>query len=192
MDLREIGVYLMHVLQGCFDNIKINIKDRIIVCTVYNSKLIFVVNFLRKNSIFSCKGLVDVWGVDYPDKTKRFEINYLFISYKYKFRVWLKVALEEKEEVLTISHLYSSAGWLEREVWDMFGVFFKDHKDLRRILTDYGFEGFPLRKDFPISGYVEVRYDDGEKRVVQEVIELAQEYRFYKFMSPWKDLTFYK
>jgi len=134
------------------------------------------------------KGLLDIWCTDYPEKIERFELNYLLVSYKYNIRIILRVYLTENMGIETVSDIYKSAGWLEREVWDMQGIYFYNNLDLRRILTDYGFEGFPLRKDFPMSGFVEIRYDDTEKRIVQELLEISQDYRNFNFKSPWERL----
>lgn len=131
---------------------------------------------------------MDVWGVDFPSRTKRFEVNYCLLSYKRDERVYLRVFTSELNAIPSLSHLFSSANWLEREVWDMFGVPFSGHPDLRRILTDYGFQGHPLRKDFPVSGYCEVRYDDTSRQVVFEGVKLIQEMRLFFFSNPWKSL----
>ena len=131
---------------------------------------------------------MDIWGVDYPDKNERFEVNYQLLSIYLNVRIVLRLTVEEFEGVDSVSSLFSSAGWLEREVWDMYGVFFFENTDLRRILTDYGFQGHPLRKDFPLSGFMEVRYDDSEKRVVYEPLEVSQEFRSFNFSSPWEKL----
>ena len=122
----------------------------------------------------------------HPDREERFEIVYNLLSIAHNHRVRVKVSTDEKTPVPSIVPLFSAAGWFEREVWDMFGVFFTDHPDLRRMLTDYGFEGHPLRKDFPLTGYVEVRYDEEQKRVVYEPVKLTQDFRSFDFMSPWE------
>lgn len=145
-----------------------------------------VISYLRYDGDLLFNTLLDVWGVDYLSHSKRFEVNYLLISIKYQLRLLLKVKLSEDEYIDSLVSYFKSANWLEREVWDMYGVYFYQHKDLRRILTDYGFQGHPLRKDFPLVGYTEVRYDDGEKRVLSEPVELAQEYRFFNFLNPWE------
>jgi NADH:ubiquinone oxidoreductase subunit C len=132
------------------------------------------------------KSLMDVFAVDYPSRLDRFEINYNLLSLRFNFRVLVKTFTSEIKPIQSVSFLYNSALWLEREIWDLFGVYFLNHADLRRILTDYGFEGFPFRKDFPLSGYVELRYDDSEKRLVMEPIELTQEFRHFDFRSPWE------
>jgi NADH-quinone oxidoreductase subunit C len=143
---------------------------------------------LRDDQNLLFKQLVDITGVDYPDRQKRFEVVYNLLSLKHNQRIRVKVAADEDTVVPSASGAFSSAIWLEREVWDMFGVFFSDHPDLRRILTDYGFEGHPLRKDFPLTGYVEVRYDEDQKRVVYEPVKLVQEFRGFDFASPWEGM----
>ena len=133
--------------------------------------------------------LMDICGVDYPERPERFEIVYQLLSLPHNVRLRVKIQTDEHTPVPTAVGVYSSAGWFEREVWDLFGVAFAGHPDLRRILTDYGFEGHPLRKDFPLSGYVEVRYDPEQKRVVYEPVKLAQDYRAFDFLSPWEGMT---
>lgn len=133
-----------------------------------------------------CKMLIDVTAVDYPSRAQRFEVVYNLLSVQYNMRLRIKASVDELTPVPSVSHLYPSANWFERETWDMFGICFLHHPDLRRILTDYGFEGHPLRKDFPLSGYVEFRYDDSKKRVISEPVELAQEFRYFDFASPWE------
>ncbi len=141
---------------------------------------------LKQLSIFQTKTLNDICVIDFPDKATRFEINYNLSSVKYNFRFFLKVYTDSYID--SLCSLYKSANWIERECWDMFGVFFSNHPDLRRILTDYGFEGFPLRKDFPLTGYIEVRYDDERSNIVYEPLEMSQEYRLFNFTSPWEKI----
>lgn len=131
--------------------------------------------------------LMDLWGSDYPHRLYRFEINFMLLNLSFPCRLIVRLATNEYLPISTVSTLYSSAGWLEREVWDMYGVYFSGHKDLRRILTDYGFSGYPLRKDFPLTGYTEVRYDDTKKQVVLEPLEISQELRLFNFKSPWEN-----
>lgn len=148
--------------------------------------LITLLWFLRDDEGCLFKTLVDVTAVDYPAREQRFEVVYQLLSYKYNRRLRVKVAVEENASVPSAVDVYPSAGWLEREVWDMYGIHFADHPDLRRILTDYGFEGHPQRKDFPLTGYVELRYDEVQKRVVYEPVKLNQAYRSFDFLSPWE------
>lgn len=164
------------------------IQDNLCILIIDKKWLKVVVRMLKSVLNLHLDALLDIWCTDYPNNIKRFEISYMFVSYLFNYRIILRVFVKENESIETVSDLFGSAGWLEREIWDMFGVFFKNNKDLRRILTDYGFEGFPLRKDFPMTGFVEIRYDDTEKRLVQELIEVAQDYRVFNFKSPWEKL----
>ena len=145
-------------------------------------------SFLKNHVNTQFKMLVDVTAVDYPARICRFEVVYNLLSITYNSRIKVKTCLDEVCFLSSITNLYSSASWWEREVWDMFGIFFSNHPDLRRILTDYGFSQHPLRKDFPLSGFYEVRYDDSEKRVIIEPIEMTQEFRFFDFASPWEQI----
>lgn len=145
-----------------------------------------LVEFLRTDSACRFTSLVDITAVDHPNRAERFDIVYHFLSMYQNHRIRLKVAVGEEEMVPSLSAIHPSANWFEREVFDMFGILFSGHPDLRRILTDYGFRGYPLRKDFPTTGYTEVRYDEAQKRVVYEPVKLVQEYRQFDFMSPWE------
>ena len=145
-----------------------------------------VLMFLRDDVNCRFKQLVDVCGVDYPEREPRFEIVYHLLSLTNNSRIRIKVGAPEDTPVPSVTGIFSSANWWEREVWDLFGVYFSDHPDLRRILTDYGFEGHPMRKDFPLTGYVEVRYDEEQKRVIYEPVKLTQEFRNFDFLSPWE------
>ena len=147
-----------------------------------------LLTFLRDDSRCLFKMLVDICGVDYPARPERFEVVYNLLSLRHNRRIRVKVATDAATPVPSVSGVYSAANWYEREIWDLYGVLFADHPDLRRILTDYGFEGHPLRKDFPLTGYVEVRYDDEQKRVVYEPVNLAQEFRTFDFLSPWEGI----
>jgi len=150
------------------------------------AEVLNVLRFLRDHSHAQFKQLVDMCGVDYPSRDARFEVHYNLLSFTFNTRVRVKTSVDEVTPIDSCVSLFPAANWAEREVWDMFGVFFTDHPDLRRILTDYGFEGHPLRKDFPLSGFTEVRYDDASKRVVMEPLELTQEYRrFDNLQSGW-------
>jgi len=159
-----------------------------LVLYVKTESIVRVLNFLRDDSTCRFKILIDICGVDYPERPKRFEVVYQLLSIAQNHRVRVKVETDESIPVPSVTGIHSTAGWFEREVWDMFGIMFSDHPDLRRILTDYGFEGYPLRKDFPLTGFVELRYDDELKRVVYEPVKLSQEYRSFDFLSPWEGL----
>jgi len=150
------------------------------------TKLVALVDFLRSDSSCKFSSLVDITAIDHPERPQRFDVVYHLLSMYQNQRIRLKVAVREDEMVPSLTAVHPSADWFEREVFDMFGIAFSGHPDLRRILTDYGFRGHPLRKDFPTTGYVEVRYDEAEKRVVYEPVKLVQEYRQFDFMSPWE------
>ena len=145
-----------------------------------------VVRFLRTNNACRFSTLVDITAIDYPERAKRFDLVYHFLSMHQNHRIRIKCAVREDQIAPSITSEHPSANWFEREVFDMYGIMFSGHPDMRRILTDYGFRGHPLRKDFPTTGYVELRYDELEKRVVYEPVELVQEYRQFDFMSPWE------
>jgi NADH-quinone oxidoreductase subunit C len=148
------------------------------------------VDFLKTDSACRFSTLVDITAVDHPERPARFDVVYHFLSMYQNQRIRVKVAAREDEMVPSIVSVFPAANWFEREVFDMFGILFSGHPDLRRILTDYGFRGFPLRKDFPTTGYTEVRYDEAEKRVVYEPVKLVQEYRQFDFMSPWEGANY--
>ncbi|WP_323782492.1 NADH-quinone oxidoreductase subunit C [Leisingera sp.] len=150
------------------------------------SNIAGLVEFLKSDQNCKFSTLVDITAVDYPDRAKRFDVVYHFLSMYRNQRIRLRTAVREEELVPSIVNVHPSANWFEREVYDMFGILFSGHPDLRRILTDYGFRGYPLRKDFPTTGYTEVRYDEAQKRVVYEPVNLVQEYRQFDFMSPWE------
>ncbi|OKH90092.1 NADH-quinone oxidoreductase subunit C [Thalassospira sp. TSL5-1] len=155
---------------------------------VKRESIVSVLTFLRDDAGCLFKQLIDICGVDYPERAERFEVVYHLLSLKHNLRIRVKVSTDEETPVPTAVGVYSAADWFERETWDMYGVFFADHPDPRRILTDYGFEGHPLRKDFPLTGYVEVRYDDERKRVVYEPVKLVQDFRNFDFESPWEGM----
>ncbi|SFB60884.1 NADH-quinone oxidoreductase subunit C [Rhizobium sp. NFR07] len=148
--------------------------------------VIELLSFLRDDARCGFVSFIDICGVDYPARAKRFDVVYHLLSPKQNLRIRVKLATAEDEAVPSACQVYPGADWFEREAWDMYGILFTGHPDLRRILTDYGFEGHPLRKDFPTTGYVEVRYDDSVKRVVYEPVELRQEFRSFDFLSPWE------
>ncbi|MBT7944385.1 MAG: NADH-quinone oxidoreductase subunit C [Alphaproteobacteria bacterium] len=148
--------------------------------------IVKVLTFLRDDVNCRFKQLVDVCGVDFPESEPRFEVVYNLLSLTSNSRIRVKVQTDEDTPVPSVTGVFSAANWWEREAWDMYGIYFSDHPDLRRILTDYGFEGHPLRKDFPLTGYKEIRYDDEKKRVVYEPVKLTQEFRSFDFLSPWE------
>ena len=151
--------------------------------------IVRMLTYLRDDPSLLFKQLVDLCGVDHPDRPERFEVVYNLLSLRHNRRIRVKVATDENGPVPSVTSVFSAANWYERETWDLFGVYFSDHPDLRRLLTDYGFEGHPLRKDFPLTGYVELRYDEDQKRVVYEPVKLKQEFRSFDFLSPWEGMT---
>jgi NADH-quinone oxidoreductase subunit C len=151
--------------------------------------IVKVLKILRDDPDFRFTTLLDVCGVDWPEREQRFDVVYHLLSLSQNQRIRVKVMTDEDTPVPSVTGVFSSAGWYEREAWDLYGILFADHPDLRRILTDYGFEGHPLRKDFPLTGFVEVRYDDEQKRVVYEKVKLTQDFRSFDFLSPWEGMT---
>ena len=154
--------------------------------------LINVILFIKTNKDTKFKQLIDITVVDYPEKSERFKIVYLFLSHEFNQRMILSYNISENEVISSITSIFPSANWMEREVFDMYGVNFKDHPDLRRILTDYGFEGHPLRKDFPLTGLTEVRYNEDKKKVISEPVKLEQNYRNFDYESPWEGTKYIK
>ena len=154
--------------------------------------LISVILFLKTNDKCRFKQLIDITAVDYPEKEKRFKMVYLLLSHENNLRIIININIDEKTTVPSIIKIFPSANWMEREVFDMYGISFKDHPDLRRILTDYGFKGYPLRKDFPLTGHTEVRYSEEKKKVIYEPVKLDQEYREFDFESPWEGTKYIK
>ncbi|KXF90648.1 NADH-quinone oxidoreductase subunit C [Phaeobacter inhibens] len=182
--LNELGTQIAAKRPDCvigwdvtFDELNVDVAP---------SNLAGFVEFLKADATCKFSSLVDITAVDYPDRPKRFDVVYHFLSMYQNQRIRLRVSIREDEMLPSIVTIHPSANWFEREVFDMFGILFTGHPDLRRILTDYGFRGYPLRKDFPTSGYTEVRYDEAQKRVVYEPVNLVQEYRQFDFMSPWE------
>lgn len=157
--------------------------------TVTRDGLLSALQFLRDDPQCLFKQLMELCGVDWPQRAERFDVVYCLLSLKHNLRLRVKVATDEDTPVPSVVGLFSVAGWFEREAWDLYGIFFSDNPDLRRILTDYGFEGHPMRKDFPLTGYVELRYDDEQKRVVYDPVRLQQDFRNFEFMSPWEGMT---
>jgi NADH-quinone oxidoreductase subunit C len=184
--LRELGDYLAGALPGAVLARFVRLGE--LAIEVAPDQLIRVLLFLRDDQNCLFKQLVSVTAVDWPDDAERFEIVYNLLSLKQNQRVRVKLRVGEDEAVPSAVALFNSANWFEREVWDLYGVVFAEHPDLRRILTDYGFEGHPLRKDFPLTGYVELRYDEDLKRVVYEPVRLPQEFRNFDFLSPWEGM----
>tara|TARA_B100000900_G_scaffold400302_1_gene403782 strand:- start:199 stop:804 length:606 start_codon:yes stop_codon:yes gene_type:complete len=165
---------------------KTEIKHHNLYIYIDKNDLLDVTLFIKTNQDTKFRQLIDITVVDYPENNLRFEIIYLFLSHEFNQRIILKYFISENEVISSLTSIFPSANWMEREVFDMYGVNFKDHPDLRRILTDYGFEGHPLRKDFPLTGHTEVRYSEEHKKVVNEQVKLEQNYRNFDYQSPWE------
>ena len=192
-DLHEIESVAESIRDGIGAIVKdLSIVGDQLVAIVEKEDITKLLIFLRDDVNCQFKQLMDICGVDYPERPQRFEVVYNLLSLVHNNRVTVKVMLEDNSSIPSVSKVFSSADWWEREIWDLFGIFFSGHPDLRRILTDYGFDGHPLRKDFPLTGYVEVRYDDAQKRVVYEPVKLTQEYRDFDFLSPWEGMNINK
>ena len=192
-DLQEIESVAESIRDGMGAIVKdLSIVGDQLVAIVEKEDITKLLVFLRDDVNCQFKQLMDICGVDYPERPQRFEVVYNLLSLVHNNRVTVKVMLDDNSSIPSVSKVFSSADWWEREIWDLFGIFFSGHPDLRRILTDYGFDGHPLRKDFPLTGYVEVRYDDAQKRVVYEPVKLTQEYRDFDFLSPWEGMNINK
>ena len=169
-----------------------SIENDELLIEVDEKDIVDVVQFLKSNENCKFKQLIDIAGVDYPDNEKRFELIYLFLSHENNLRIKLLIKFEINQSINSLTKIFPSANWMEREVFDMYGIKFKNHPDLRRILTDYGFKGHPLRKDFPLTGFNEVRYSEKEKKVIYEPVKLEQNYRNFDFESPWEGTNYIK
>jgi len=168
------------------------IKHEQLYINIDSKDLIDVTLFIKNNENTKFRQLIDITVVDYPEKTQRFKVVYLFLSHEFNQRIILSYLISENEVIPSLTPIYPAANWMEREVFDMYGVKFKDHPDLRRILTDYGFEGHPLRKDFPLTGHTEVRYSEEKKKVIKEPVKLEQNYRNFDYESPWEGTKYIK
>jgi len=168
------------------------IEHNELLIEINENDLIDVVQFLKSNENCKFRQLMDIAGVDYPEDEKRFELIYLFLSLEYNIRIKLLIKFESNYSINSLTKIFPAANWMEREVFDMYGIKFKNHPDLRRILTDYGFKGHPLRKDFPLTGFNEVRYSEKEKKVIYEPVKLEQNYRNFDFESPWEGTNYIK
>ncbi len=184
--LKDLGDYIAAALPQ--DVIGTEVAFGELAVTVRPASIVRVLSFLRDDSTCLFKVLVDLSGADYPEREARFEVIYSLLSMSQNQRVRVKLSVGEDDPVPSATGVYSAAGWYERETWDMYGIYFSDHPDLRRILTDYGFEGHPMRKDFPLTGRVEVRYDETQKRVVYDPVKLTQDFRSFDFLSPWEGM----
>ena len=182
--LNELAAYLTEVRSALISSSEIKYGELTVTTTAEN--VIAMLTFLRDDARCGFVNMTDICGVDWPQRAERFDVVYHLLSPKKNLRIRVKVPVGEDQPVPSACGIYPGADWFERETWDMYGVLFTGHPDLRRLLTDYGFEGHPLRKDFPTTGFVEVRYDDAAKRVVYEPVELKQEFRNFDFLSPWE------
>ena len=171
---------------------KTEIRHNQLYINIDSEDLIDVTLFIKSNDNTKFRQLIDITAVDYPENIKRFKIVYLFLSHEFNQRIILNYMINENEVIPSLTPIYPAANWMEREVFDMYGVRFKDHPDLRRILTDYGFEGHPLRKDFPLTGHTEVRYSEDQKKVISEPVKLEQNYRNFDYESPWEGTKYIK
>jgi len=168
------------------------ISNEELLIEIGDNDLVEVIQFLKANENCKFKQLIDIAGADYPENEKRFELIYLFLSHENNTRIKLLIKIEIDQTMNSITKIFPSANWMEREVFDMYGIKFKNHPDLRRILTDYGFKGYPLRKDFPLTGFNEVRYSEKDKKVIYEPVKLEQNYRNFDFESPWEGTKYIK
>ena len=160
--------------------------------SISTNQILDVVDFIKNDEACEFRQITDIAGVDFPDRQKRFEVIYHFLSFKHNSRLRIKIIIGEDESIPSITSIFPAANWFEREAFDMYGIQFKDHPDLRRILTDYGFEGYPLRKDFPLSGNVEIRYDEIDKKIIHEPVNLQQDFRSFDIQSPWERTNYLK
>ena len=168
------------------------IKHNQLYLTIEGKDLLDVSLFIKTNNNTKFRQLIDITAVDYPENSKRFKIVYFFLSHEFNQRIVVNYLINENEVILSLTKIFPAANWMEREVFDMYGINFKDHPDLRRILTDYGFEGHPLRKDFPLTGHNEVRYSEEQKKVIYEPVKLEQNYRNFDYESPWEGTKYIK
>ena len=171
---------------------KTEIRHDQLYITIDNEDLIDVTLHIKNNENTKFRQLIDITAVDYPENAQRFKVVYLFLSHEFNQRIVLSYLINENEVIPSLTTIFPAANWMEREVFDMYGVKFKDHPDLRRILTDYGFEGHPLRKDFPLTGHTEVRYSEDQKKVIKEPVKLEQNYRNFDYESPWEGTKYIK
>jgi len=185
-DITELGQAVQAALGSKLSGVAVRHGE--LMLEVAAANLVEVMSFLRDDPGCRFRQLIDITAVDWPERGPRFEVVYNLLSIEQNRRVRVKVPTDERTPVPSVIGVWSAAGWFERETWDMYGIMFSGHPDLRRILTDYGFEGHPLRKDFPLTGYVEVRYDEAQKRVVYEPVKLTQEFRRFEFESPWEGM----
>ena len=186
----ELEKIVNSALASKVDSSSVNYGELLIEIKV--EELINVINFLKSNDLCKFRQLIDIAGIDYPEEEKRFKLIYLLLSHENNLRIKISINFEMTKQIPSITKIFPSANWMEREVFDMYGIKFKNHPDLRRILTDYNFKGHPLRKDFPLTGFNEVRYSEKDKKVVYEPVKLEQNYRNFDFSSPWEGTKYIK
>ena len=185
--LTELGEHIASKMPDAVRKFEVRVGELNILAE--RDQIIALIDFLKRDQMCMFESVMDICGVDYPEHSQRFEVVYHLLSMRLNQRIRVKITTDEDMPVPSIVDLHRGADWFEREAFDMYGIVFSGHPDMRRILTDYGFEGHPLRKDFPLTGFTEVRYDDLEKRVVHEPVQLTQEYRNFDFLSPWEGMT---
>jgi len=190
LKLKEIEKSINSELTNKIKKTSINFNELLIETN--EVELVTVIHFLKSDDKLKFRQLIEIAGVDYPENEKRFKLIYLLLSHEKNIRIKISISFEVEKKIPSITKIYPSANWMEREVFDMYGIEFTEHPDLRRILTDYDFEGYPLRKDFPLTGYKEVRYSEKEKKVIYEPVKLEQNYRDFDFESPWAGTKYIK
>ena len=190
LKLKEIEKSINSELTNKIKKTSINFNELLIETN--EVELVTVIHFLKSDDKLKFRQLIEIAGVDYPENEKRFKLIYLLLSHEKNIRIKISISFEVEKKIPSITKIYPSANWMEREVFDMYGIEFTEHPDLRRILTDYDFEGYPLRKDFPLTGYKEVRYSEKEKKVIYEPVKLEQNYRDFDFESPWEGTKYIK
>ena len=188
---KSIEVAKEAIKKNC-NPIKISDDFNQLQISISANQILDVVDFIKNDEACEFRQITDIAGVDFPERTKRFDVIYHFLSFKHNIRLRIKIAVSEDETISSITSIFPAANWFEREAFDMYGIQFKDHPDLRRILTDYGFEGYPLRKDFPLSGNVEIRYDEIDKKIIHEPVNLQQDLRSFDIQSPWERTNYLK
>ena len=188
---KSIEVAKEAIKKNC-NPIKISDDFNQLQISISANQILDVVDFIKNDEACEFRQITDIAGVDFPERTKRFDVIYHFLSFKHNIRLRIKIAVSETETISSITSIFPAANWFEREAFDMYGIQFKDHPDLRRILTDYGFEGYPLRKDFPLSGNVEIRYDEIDKKIIHEPVNLQQDFRSFDIQSPWEGTNYLK
>ena len=188
---KSIEVAKEAIKKNC-NPIKISDDFNQLQISISANQILDVVDFIKNDEACEFRQITDIAGVDFPERIKRFDVIYHFLSFRHNIRLRIKITISEDETISSITSIFPAANWFEREAFDMYGIQFKDHPDLRRILTDYGFEGYPLRKDFPLSGNVEIRYDEIDKKIIHEPVNLQQDFRSFDIQSPWERTNYLK